>query len=139
MKPEVAKKLFFEGGVLIFLDVPAGTEFGVDLKSWNVGEKFRGLKMIPPGLHFIYYNAVDKDNSIQFRSGFFHDFKGGEILVKKWDKDLENINQEVVPDAEIANFRQNVLLFDEFLGPYPYDILDKWKSLTSNLSGRLFM
>lgn len=35
-------------------DLPVGSEFGIDYKSWNTGEKFLGLKMIPPGVHFVY-------------------------------------------------------------------------------------
>lgn len=53
--PSVAKRLLEEGAVFIFHDVPVKTEFGIDLYSWNTGEKFKGLKMIPPGLHFIYF------------------------------------------------------------------------------------
>lgn len=55
MDQETAKKLFDHGAVLVFLDVPVGTEFGIDFCSWNTGEKFMGIKMIPPGIHFIYY------------------------------------------------------------------------------------
>jgi A1 cistron-splicing factor AAR2 len=51
----LARQLLLEGATLVFLDVPQGTEFGVDMKSWNTGDKFKGVKMIPPGLHYIYY------------------------------------------------------------------------------------
>lgn len=52
---DLAKRLLIEGGTLFFQGVPKETEFGIDMKSWNTGEKFRGVKMIPPGLHFIHY------------------------------------------------------------------------------------
>ena len=55
MDPELAKRLFAEGAVLVLLDVPERTEFGIDYNCWSVGPKFKGVKMIPPGLHFIYY------------------------------------------------------------------------------------
>jgi A1 cistron-splicing factor AAR2 len=51
----LARQLLLEGATLVFLDVPRGTEFGIDMKSWNTGDKFKGVKMIPPGLHYIYY------------------------------------------------------------------------------------
>lgn len=51
----LARQLLLEGATLVFLDVPRGTEFGIDMKSWNTGEKFRGVKMIPPGPHYVYY------------------------------------------------------------------------------------
>ncbi len=56
-----ANEELLNGGIVVFLDPPVesgpsdGFEFGVDLYAWTVGPKFRGLKMIPPGLHFISY------------------------------------------------------------------------------------
>lgn len=55
MDPELAKRLLIEGGTLVLLDVPVGTEIGIDIKSWNSGENFKGIKMIPSGLHFVHY------------------------------------------------------------------------------------
>lgn len=112
MDQETAKKLFEQGAVLIFLDVPIGTEFGIDFCSWNTGEKFMGIKMIPPGIHFIYYrfythifflhfdftvsyllsfSAVSKEGSTAPRTGLFRMFKKQEILVWKWDAAAEDI------------------------------------------------
>ena len=55
MDPEMAQRLFESGSTFVFLDVPPGTEFGIDLTSWNVGQKFKGVKMIPDGIHYIYW------------------------------------------------------------------------------------
>lgn len=55
MDQDLAKFLFNHGATLIVTDVPTGTDFGIDLKSWNTGENFKGMKMIPPGFHFIHY------------------------------------------------------------------------------------
>lgn len=55
MSPELAKKLFHEGAILLVLNVPSSTEFGIDMKSWTTGHKFKGIKMIPPGYHYVYY------------------------------------------------------------------------------------
>jgi len=55
---EQAQWLFTEGAILVFLNLPAGSEFGIDYCSWEVGEQFKGVKMIPPGIHFIYYRFV---------------------------------------------------------------------------------
>ena len=52
---DAARRLFAEGGFLVLLDVPVGTEVGIDYNSWTVGPLFRGIKMIPPGFHFVYY------------------------------------------------------------------------------------
>lgn len=50
--------MFREGAILAFLDVPEDTEFGIDYNCWRVGHKFKGVKMIPPGIHFVYYRYV---------------------------------------------------------------------------------
>ena len=55
MSQEVARRLFEEGAVLVLLDVPERTEVGIDYNCWTVGPRFRGIKMIPPGFHFVFY------------------------------------------------------------------------------------
>lgn len=60
MDQDTAKKLLVEGGTFIFLGVPEETVFGIDMQCWNTEEDFRGIKMIPPGLHYIFYSGVSK-------------------------------------------------------------------------------
>ena len=55
MDPETAKHRFENDAILVFLDSPVGMEFGIDYQAWDTGERFRGVKMIPPGLHFVYW------------------------------------------------------------------------------------
>ena len=73
MSPEAALKLYNEGGFLVVTQLPPGSEFGIDLYSWNTGEKFLGVKMIPPGLHFVYYSTAGQGSSgpqLAPRTGF---------------------------------------------------------------------
>ena len=55
LDPDIARRLFEVGANLFLLEVPINTEIGVDMNSWNTGPKFKGIKMIPPGVHFIYW------------------------------------------------------------------------------------
>ena len=55
MDQDTAQVLFREGATFVLMGMPEGSEFGIDYNSWAVGPKFRGVKMIPPGVHFIYY------------------------------------------------------------------------------------
>ena len=55
MDQATARHLFEVGAMVVFLDVPPGTEIGIDMHSWQTGENFKGIKMIPPGLHYIYF------------------------------------------------------------------------------------
>lgn len=55
MDKNLAKRLLVQGATLVVLNVPSGTEFGIDLKSWNTEDNFKGIKMIPPGFHYVHY------------------------------------------------------------------------------------
>lgn len=57
MDPDQARAYFEQGGTVLLLDLPPGSEFGIDYSSWTTGPKFKGVKMIPPGLHFVYWSA----------------------------------------------------------------------------------
>ena len=35
----------------------------------TAGDKFLGVKMIPPGLHFLYYSPVSKEGQVAPRTG----------------------------------------------------------------------
>jgi len=49
-----ANELVMAGGMVIVLELPRGSEFGIDMRAWIVGDKFMGVKMVPPGLHYVY-------------------------------------------------------------------------------------
>lgn len=134
MDPALARELFERGGFLILLDLPEGSEFGIDYNSWTVGPNFKGVKMIPPGIHFIYYSSVSKEGSAAPRIGFFHEFKEGDVLVKRWDKKTEDIQLDEIPDEEQKRYRSNLKQFDKSLGAYPYENYRIWFSLTNHIS-----
>jgi A1 cistron-splicing factor AAR2 len=124
MDQKLANKLFEEGAFLFLLGVPIGTEVGIDFNSWRTGEKFKGIKMIPPGIHYIYYrqirnklflleqlceckihcdvknvivcfyiisSSVSKEGSVAPRTGFFYNFKKKEVVVRKWNPEIEDV------------------------------------------------
>ncbi|XP_023220416.1 protein AAR2 homolog [Centruroides sculpturatus] len=132
--PDLGKKLFEEGATFIFLDVPPGTEFGIDMSVFYVADKFRGVKMIPPGLHFIYYSGVSKYGQSAPRTGFFHVFSPKEVLVRKWNKFDETMSEEIVNSEETERFRSNLKDMDRFLGAYPYKMWRNWVALTSYIT-----
>ena len=65
---DTARSLFEVGANLFMLDVPMNTEIGVDMNSWNTGPNFKGIKMIPPGVHFVYWRYASKIFFIQLPS-----------------------------------------------------------------------
>ncbi|KAL4228697.1 a1-alpha2 repression [Mactra antiquata] len=134
MDKDTAKVLMREGALFVLLDMPEGSEFGIDYNSWTTGPKFRGVKMIPPGIHFVYYSAQSSNHTSGMRTGFFHNFKQKEMLVKKWDKYNEDIFPGQVSTEEQERLESNIAELDQYLGPYPYDSYKKWVSLTNHIT-----
>uniref|UniRef100_A0A7P0TA70 Protein AAR2 homolog n=1 Tax=Homo sapiens TaxID=9606 RepID=A0A7P0TA70_HUMAN len=136
MDPELAKRLFFEGATVVILNMPKGTEFGIDYNSWEVGPKFRGVKMIPPGIHFLHYSSVDKANPKEVgpRMGFFLSLHQRGLTVLRWSTLREEVDLSPAPESEVEAMRANLQELDQFLGPYPYATLKKWISLTNFIS-----
>lgn len=138
MDPDVARRLFEEGAFLVLLGVPQGTELGIDCKSWQVGPRFKGVKMIPPGLHFLHYCSVNPPKhggEIGPKTGLFLTLKPREILLANWDPKLEDLDFSASQnEEEVSRVRANLKDLDPFLGPYPYEVMRKWVSLTDRLS-----
>ncbi|KAK7884191.1 hypothetical protein WMY93_027314 [Mugilogobius chulae] len=138
MDPDVARNLFAEGATLVLLGVPRGTELGIDCKTWQVGPKFRGVKMIPPGLHFLHYSSVNSPScgtEIGPKTGLFLKLKPREILLANWDAKEEDLDFSASKnEEEVSKIRANLQELDPHLGPYPYDVMRKWVSLTDRLN-----
>lgn len=91
---------------LIVTGAPGLTEFGIDFLAINITKEFRGVKLIPPGCHFIYSSAKDKfGNSSTARNGFLHFFQPGEILVKEWNEKAEELQDRTKGDLELEKQR----------------------------------
>lgn len=134
---ESAKRLRNEGCFFILLDFPIGSSIGIDMSDYSVGEKFRGFKMIPPGLHFIHYSAVNSKDYRQTapRTGFFKFFAGQDVMVLRWNQESEDISEEPVSMEEIDRIKSNLFgSLDQFLAPYPFKEYQRWISLTDHIS-----
>lgn len=137
MDEEMAQTLFHEGAFLIIADMPINTEFGFDWNSWNTGPKFQGVKMIPPGMHYVFYCAKNKFNDSAPRSGFFVNFKRHEIITKKWCHIQEQIVDDEKSEQEVIALKARIKDLDPNLAPYPYETLKKWISLSDKLNSDL--
>lgn len=136
MDHEVARGLFEEGATLVLLCVPDGTELGLDYKTWTLGPRFRGVKMIPPGLHFLHYcsaNAKSTCGEIGPKRGLFLSLKPREVIIAHWNKNDDDLDFSQNAE-EVERTKYNLQELDTYLGPYPYDTLRKWVSLTDRLS-----
>lgn len=118
---DIARKLFEEGAVLIISGIPEGTEFGIDLTAHKIGERFRGVKMIPPGPHFVYTAAQGPYGDSADRVGFIHHFQKQEIVIREWDDDKEELRVRTKVDSgvELARIRDNLQQLDTWVDDMP--------------------
>ncbi|RHZ74108.1 hypothetical protein Glove_227g17 [Diversispora epigaea] len=125
MDQETAQILFNQGAFLLFLNAPQGLEFGIDYNTWEIGPKFKGIKFIPPGLHFVYYSTKDIFGGISgLRNGFFKFYESKEVLIKEWDTSKEDLKEDPEQNEVI---KSDMREWDQYLGPYPLTPPTNWK------------
>ncbi|KAH8556016.1 A1 cistron-splicing factor [Umbelopsis sp. PMI_123] len=141
MDQETANVLFDKGAILLFLDAPENLEFGIDYNAWSTGPLFKGVKLIPPGLHFVFYSSTSKEGIPGMRTGFFKFFEAGEIVVRKWSNHTEDLLDESEMDTEqVERYKQDIKSFDRNLGPYPLappTNWQRWLNLTNHITKSL--
>lgn len=62
-----------------------------------VGPKFKGVKMVPPGMHFLSYQASGKEGQVSPAVSTFLMLRPREVVVRRWDaaeEALKSLNDE---------------------------------------------
>ncbi|XP_068157707.1 protein AAR2 homolog [Drosophila tropicalis] len=136
MDPHLAYRLLADGAVLVIAGVPVGTEFGIDLCAYTIGPEFRGVKMIPPGMHYVWCASCGPYGDAAPRVGFVHYFHPNEILVREWDNELEELRTRQIddPEEERQRIRKNLAQLERVLAPYDYRYVGPWKELTGTVT-----
>jgi A1 cistron-splicing factor AAR2 len=141
MNQEDANKLIHVTATILCLDVPKGTEFGIDNHSYIVGDKFKGVKLIPPGVHFVYYSASERHGGASApRTSFFVNLKSQQVIVRRWNTEHEDFDDEsTMSEQEVEAYIQGVrnMDFDKYLGAYSYDTFKKWQELISFITPKV--
>ncbi|KAJ4788642.1 AAR2 family protein [Rhynchospora pubera] len=135
MDSDTALDLVKKGASLLLLDVPQFTLLGIDTQVFSVGPKFKGMKMIPPGCHFIYYSSSNKEgNEFSPIVGFFLTLHPSQVVVRRWHQQ----DEKLIKLSEDEDFRYSEaverLEFDSQLGPYQLDRYTEWQQLSNFLS-----
>lgn len=100
--------------------------------NYETGPNFRGMSMIPPGLHFIYFST-----GLGSRQGFFIQCAEGDLVVRSWDPANEEITAtNVLSDASMAALRLSLERgeLNHQLGPYPFPQHHTWLNISSHIS-----
>ncbi len=76
---------------------------GWPVQTFQVGPKFKGLKMIPPGVHFLSFCQLGKPGQLAPYSGRFLSLTEGQVCVMRWDASIEALaalaDEDEVNDA----------------------------------------
>ncbi|KAF2733071.1 hypothetical protein EJ04DRAFT_535706 [Polyplosphaeria fusca] len=92
---------------VLLLDLPPSALGGIDLLSFTTTPRFKGVKNLPPGLHFVFASS---EAGLAVRHGaWFYVSPGStpQIFIKKWDPATE----ELVPETEqpeVMRWRANL-------------------------------
>ncbi|KAN0014493.1 hypothetical protein ACTFIU_000811 [Dictyostelium citrinum] len=161
MDNEKARELNEKYATLLILDVPEGSTIGIDNKVWTSGPMFKGVKMIPPGVHmfhctssneygdsvlisssFIWVNDKKKNNN-NFKDNYVGEETNGsqQVFIKRWNKEEEDFfADQSITEQEIQSYTYAVrnFEFDKNLAPYPFDGSQiQWNLLTSHITKSL--
>lgn len=113
---------------LVVLECTKSIEFGIDCISYNTGPKFKGISVIPSGLHFAYFSVGSSP-----RQGFFFHVATGDIVVRSWSSVDEEISSRNILSLESTRSLLDAILrgdLNENLGPYPMSELSTWINLS---------
>ncbi|GLC38850.1 hypothetical protein PLESTM_000786600 [Pleodorina starrii] len=154
LDPDVAQQLADQGGALLVIGMPEGSYFGIDHMAFRCGPRFRGIKMLPPGPHFVCYSIPGSERhggGMGPVTGFFFHIAaasgnpdGGEsgastanVIVRRYDAAEELLVE--LPDEEAQRYALGVRRyeFDWGLAPYNLHAWQQWRELTSCLAPRV--
>ncbi|KAF1974714.1 hypothetical protein BU23DRAFT_89422 [Bimuria novae-zelandiae CBS 107.79] len=136
---------------VLLLDLPTNALGGVDLLSFTITPRFRGVKNVPPGLHFVFA-ASDSSLSVRHGAWFYVSPGAGppQVFIKKWNTQTEDLLAET-SQTELLRWRANLgAIWKDGLTPYRQTVQagdtaeddaveesSDWDRLTSRISQSL--
>lgn len=104
---------------VLLLDLPEKALAGIDLLSFTTSPRFRGVKNLPPGLHFVFA-AGDSALSVRHGAWFYVSPGTGspQVFVKRWDVRTEDLVAET-SQMEVLKWKANLgSIWKDGLTPY---------------------
>jgi A1 cistron-splicing factor AAR2 len=104
-------------GILAVVGLPVGYNFGIDLRMWQTGERFSGIRGIPDGIHYISYSSPDDE----MRQGFFIVVSPASgMIVRVWNPSTETLEPPTEPSrrSEIECVFLNDFRYITSLAPF---------------------
>uniref|UniRef100_A0A6B2L7F2 AAR2 splicing factor homolog n=1 Tax=Arcella intermedia TaxID=1963864 RepID=A0A6B2L7F2_9EUKA len=137
MNQDVANRVVGEWATLLMRGAPLGLHLGIDNNEWIIDVNFKGLKLIPPGIHFIYYGLSPPHGGQRNpRKSFWVKLDLRQVEIQDWDPLTEQfeITKETPEQVERLVLGVRNFDFDRHLGAYPLEKFPKWRAFTSHLT-----
>ncbi|EOA82997.1 uncharacterized protein SETTUDRAFT_95402 [Exserohilum turcica Et28A] len=134
---------------VLLLDLPTKALAGIDLLSFTTSPRFRGVKNVPPGLHFVFAAG---HGALSVRHGAWFYVTPGmgspQVFVKKWDQRTDDLVAET-SQTELLQHRANLgSMWKDGLTPYRQTVPDgdsgaeegwsedstDWRKLTAHIT-----
>lgn len=126
---------------LVFLNLPVQSSswlMGIDFQFFNLKQVFKGIKLIPDGVHLLHYSEAltepdtsDKQNALSsLRYGHWIECKEGFVHIFFWDEEL---HQLVMVEENLLDYSKGMAhLGDDYkyMVNYPGDA-EEWTKLTN--------
>ena len=138
---------------VLLLDLPHSALGGIDLVSFTTTPRFKGIKSLPPGFHFVFTSPTTA-LSIRHGAWFYVDEAStplSNIYIKKWDS-LREVLVSEDDQASALRWRANIgSIWKEGLTPYRQsasrssndespnasEVPEAWRHLTSYITTSL--
>lgn len=125
MSAAISPELADSYGAIVFLNIPAGVEIGVDYSKWKPPKEREIWVMcaMRPGAHFVYWNRDEKMDSTQY--GEFVYLSNREVVVYRW---CTRFFLRVYDEDEIARYQlghDNLSLLSRAVA-YPAELVQPW-------------
>jgi A1 cistron-splicing factor AAR2 len=148
--PDAARAAASTGGALLLLDVPAGTALTLDGRAFLAGPAFKGVKMLPPGPHYVTYAAVGVAGGggggvpgpvasfwvwVELAGGT--EERKQTVTIRRWNPATELLDPLADEDEE-ARYAAGVARFDfdAGLAPYALPTWPAWRALAGHVDAR---
>lgn len=126
---------------LVFLNLPVQSSLwlmGIDFQFFNLNRVFKGIKLIPDGVHLLHYSEAlkepdtsDKENAVSsLRYGHWFECKEGSVHIFFWDEESHHL---VMVDESLLDYSKGMAKLGDdykYMVNYPGDA-EEWTRLTS--------
>ena len=135
---EQARELNSRGATLLLLNVPARTQLGFDYLTFTTADKFRGIKMIPPGTHLLHLTPPPSHSHDTASAApalpahrwlYLHT---AQIVVRRYAQ--PTVLHPLADGDEERRYQLGVARFDFDSGLGPYQPRREWAALSGWLS-----